>query len=94
MRRPLDILERGSCETLKAAVHATALGLAVVMSVYNAAAWARRRQRHLAVNAVLYVALTAWERKHVAHHLVELRRPRELEPAVSKSALETADIVA
>ena len=92
MRTQLEILEHGSCETLKAVVHATALGLAVVMGVYNTAAWLRRGERHLAVNALLYAALTAWERKHVAHHLAELRRPREFEPAVPESAPETAHI--
>ena len=77
----LDILKCGSCETLKAGVHATALGLATVMGIYNAAAWLRRREQHLAVNAVLYAALAAWEQKHVAHHIAELRRPRP-QPAV------------
>lgn len=76
----LDILKCGTCETLKAGVHATALGLAAVMGIYNAAAWLRRREQHLAVNAVLYAALAAWEQKHVAHHVAERRRPRP-EPA-------------
>ena len=72
----LAVLTRGSCERLKAGVHVTALGLAVVMGAYNAAAWMRRREPHLAVNAVLYGALIAWEQRHVAHHLA-LRHPRE-----------------
>lgn len=72
----LDILKCGSCEALKAGVHATALGLAAVMGIYNAVAWLRRREQHLAVNAVLYAALAAWEQKHVAHHLAARRRPR------------------
>ena len=76
MTMKLDVLECGSCEPLKIAIHGAALGLAVVMGVYNAAAWLSRRQQHLAVNAVLYAALTAWEQQHVAHHLAELRRPR------------------
>lgn len=70
---PLRVLKCGSCETLKAGVHATALGLFAVMALYNAAAWLCRRQRHLAVNAVLYGALTAWEQNHVAHHLAARR---------------------
>ena len=49
----LDVLQCGSCEGLKVCVHGTALGLAVVMGAYNAAAWLTRRQPHLAVNAVL-----------------------------------------
>ena len=70
----LVVLQNGSCERLKAGVHATALGLAALMGLYNAAAWLRRRQTHLAVNTVLYAVLTAWEQKHVSHHLAELRR--------------------
>ena len=78
----LNVLNSGSCEGLKAGIHTTALGLAVVMGVYNAAAWFRRRQPHLAVNAVLYAALAAWEERHVAHHLAT-RRPRlDVEPAL------------
>src|SRR2546428_2120356 len=73
MPLPLDVLKPGTSEGLKAGVHATALGLAVVMGVYNAAAWLRRREPHLAVNAVLYTALMAWEQQHVAHHLAARR---------------------
>jgi len=38
------------------------------MGLYNAAAWLARRDRHLAVNTVLYAALILWEQHHVAHH--------------------------
>ena len=58
----LPILQRGSCEPLKAGVHAAALGLFAIMGLYNAAAWLSRRQTHLAVNAVLYSALIIVER--------------------------------
>jgi hypothetical protein len=75
VRTPTDVLRCGSCEEIKVAVHAGALGLATIMGVYNAAAWLIRRERHLAINAVLYAALTAWEQGHVVHHLRELRRP-------------------
>lgn len=68
----MDVLHCGSWER-KAGLHATALGLAAVMMAYNAAAWLSRREKHLAVNAVLYAALTAWE-QHVLHHLAELKR--------------------
>jgi hypothetical protein len=71
----LEILNCGSCEGLKFGVHAATLGLAVVMSTYNLAAWLRRREQHLAVNAVLYTALVALEHHHVAHHLALLRKP-------------------
>ena len=73
----LTVLQCGECEPLKAGVHGSALALAAVMGLYNAAAWLRRRDTHLAVNAVLYVALVAWEQKHVAHHLRALKRVRD-----------------
>jgi hypothetical protein len=40
------------------------------MGAYNAAAWVRRRQSHLAINATIYVAAVFWEQRHVAHHLL------------------------
>ena len=90
MGNPLNVLKCGSCEVLKTTVHGTALGLAVIMGVYNAAAWLRRREQHLAVNAVLYAALTAWERKHVAHHLALLRRSREADLPATATAVPSA----
>jgi hypothetical protein len=77
MTMQLTVLQCGQCETLKAGVHATALGLAAVMGIYNAAAWLSRRQTHLAVNAVLYTLMTAWEQKHVAHHLAAIKKCRD-----------------
>ena len=71
----LDVLRCGNCEPLKLSVHASALGLAAVCGVYNAAAWLIRREAHLAINTVLYIALTLWEQQHVAHHLAAMRRP-------------------
>lgn len=84
MEIELRILQCGSCEPLKIGVHAGAFGLAAICGLYNAIAWLSRREPHLAFNAVLYAALTAWETEHVRHHLVELRRvrPEELEPPV------------
>jgi hypothetical protein len=76
----LNVLNCGSCEALKTGVHAAALGLAVVMGAYNAAAWLRRRQPHLAINAVLYTALAAWESQHVLHHVAALPPRREVDP--------------
>ena len=64
----VKLLEHGAYEELKLAVHATTLGLAAVMCLYNAAAWLRRGERHHGINAVVYAALIAWERKHSAHH--------------------------
>ena len=76
MTMGLPILKCGNCEELKLGVHATALGLAALCGLYNAAAWLSRREQHLAVNAVLYAALIAFEQRHVAHHIAEMRRPR------------------
>jgi hypothetical protein len=72
----MTVLQCGSYEPLKTGFHATALGLMAVMGLYNAAAWLQRRDTRLAVNAVLYTALTIWEQKHVAHHVAVLRRCR------------------
>jgi len=74
MTMDLEVLKCGNCEELKAGVHATALGLCIVMGVYNVASWLSRREAHLAVNAVLYTALTFWEHQHVSHHVAELRK--------------------
>ena len=69
MTVPLPILKQGACEPFKAAVHGASLGLFALMGLYNAAAWINRRERHLAVNAVLYCLGAAWETRLVAHHL-------------------------
>lgn len=63
------MLNVGQCEPLKAAVHGLVLATVGVCAVYNAAAWLKRRQRHLAINAIVYGAAVWWERTHVMHHL-------------------------
>lgn len=68
-RWELNVLNSGRCEPLKAAVHGVLFATATVCAAYNAAAWLRRRQRHLAINAVIYSAALVWERCHIAHHL-------------------------
>jgi hypothetical protein len=75
MTMDMKVLECGNCEPLKLGVHAAALGIAALCTVYNAAAWLVRREDHLAVNALLYAGLIAFEQRHVAHHIAELRRP-------------------
>ena len=65
-----DMLNVGECEPLKAAVHGVLLATVAVCAAYNAAAWLKRRQRHLAINAVVYGLAVWWERAHVMHHLV------------------------
>lgn len=77
MDMEIRVLRGGQCEPLKAGVHATALGLFVVMGAYNGAAWLLRREGHLALNAVVYGALIVWEQHHIAHHLAAIRRCQE-----------------
>jgi hypothetical protein len=79
--RSLPILYPGSCEPLKAVVHAAALGLAGLMGAYNAAAWLQRRQSHLALNAIIYFAAVCFEQRHVAHHLTPCFRPAAAPPS-------------
>ena len=85
MTMDLEVLKCGNCEELKLGVHATALGLAVLCGLYNAAAWLSRREQHLALNAVMYAALVAIEQRHVAHHIAELRHS----PTAPLAAAET-----
>ena len=100
MTTQLKVLQCGSCEPLKTGFHATALGLMAIMGLYNAAAWIQRRDRHLAVNAVLYTVLSMWEQKHVAHHLAELRRCRQsleqavVEPVAAHTEVDAGPIAA
>jgi hypothetical protein len=83
----LSILDSGSRETLKGAVHGVTLCLAVLMWAYNAAAWLQRRQRHLAVNVLVYTALVLFEREHVKHHWAT-----PAEKAVSAALLAAAAV--
>jgi len=75
MTLDMKVLKCGNCEELKLGVHATALAIATVCGLYNAAAWLSRREQHLAVNAALYAALIAFEQRHVAHHIAAMRHP-------------------
>jgi hypothetical protein len=73
-----DMLDVGRCEPLKAGVHGLLLATAALCAAYNAAAWLKRRQRHLAINAIIYGVATVWEHTHVQHHLREcapVKRP-------------------
>jgi hypothetical protein len=89
MTLDLKVLKCGNCEELKLGVHGLALGVAAVCGLYNAAAWLSRRERHLAVNAVLYSALIVFEHRHVAHHMEEIRRPPRTSGGVTNAT--TAD---
>jgi hypothetical protein len=95
MTMDLKVLKCGNCEELKLGVHALALGVAALCGAYNAAAWLSRREPHLAVNAVMYAALIAFEQQHVSHHIAELRRPHAAsEPtAATEAVAEAAHVV-
>lgn len=80
-----DMLDSGQCEPLKAAVHGVVLVLAGVCALYNTAAWIKRRERHLAINAVIYTSTVWLERCHVKHHLAACA------PA-APAAKETSDL--
>jgi hypothetical protein len=87
----LTILNNGECEPLKAAVHGAALGLCALMGAYNAAAWLRRRQPHLGINAIIYLSAVVWEHRHVVHHLrpcIESRVLRQIAPAPPPASAE------
>lgn len=71
-----SILQCGTCERLKAGTHAIALVTAATCAAYNLSAWLVRRQRHLAVNAVVYAAAVMWELEHVRHHMESLANAR------------------
>src|SRR5918912_258270 len=86
MTTDLPILKCGNCEPLKLGVHAGAMGIAALCGIYNAAAWLSRREAHLAINTVLYTALTIWEQQHVSHHLAALRRRVEEDAALATAA--------
>jgi hypothetical protein len=64
-----EMLDSGHSEPLKAAVHGVVLAAVGVCAAYNVAAWIKRRQPHLAVNAVVYCAAVWWEHSQVLHHL-------------------------
>lgn len=74
------VLESGKCEPLKTAVHGFLLGTVALCAAYNAAAWLKRRQLHLGINAIVYGAAIYWERCHVAHHLAACRLDLPQEP--------------
>lgn len=80
----VSILETGSSEVVKAAVHGIALCLVALMGTYNVAAWLQRRQRHLAFNAAIYAALAVFEYQHVCHHRAALA------PAVGAAGVAAA----
>ena len=59
----------GHAEQVKAAVHGATTLLLAGMATYNMTAWYFRRDRHLAINAVIYTLFTAWEAEKTRSHL-------------------------
>jgi hypothetical protein len=75
-----EMLDSGRCEPLKAAVHGVLLATASLCAAYNTAAWIKRRQTHLAVNAIVYSAAIFWEGCHIAHHLAACPVEAKVQP--------------
>ena len=74
----MELLNCGSYERLKAAVHlVVGIGCAVCAG-YSVACLTRRRNPHLFVNAVVYAAGTVWESNHVRHHWRAIGRHDEV----------------
>ena len=74
------MLDNGECEPLKAAVHGVMFATVCLCAAYNTAAWLKRRQRHLAINAIIYISAALWERGHILHHLEPCVRHPEVRP--------------
>src|SRR5262245_3471693 len=72
------MLDNGRCEPLKAAVHGVLFATVCLCAAYNTAAWLKRRQRHLAINAIIYIGAIWWERGHIVHHLEPCTRRQEV----------------
>ncbi len=68
-----EMLDNGECEPAKAAVHGVLMATVAVCAAYNTAAWLKRRETHLAINAIVYSAAVWWERCHIVHHLRSCR---------------------
>ena len=65
----MEVLNSGRCEPAKAAVHGLLMATVALCAAYNTAAWIKRREVHLGVNAIIYSAAVWWERCHIVHHL-------------------------
>lgn len=83
----LEILYVGQCEPLKAVVHGVLMGTVALYALYNSAAWVRRREPHLAVNALIYTAATAWEYLHTQQHLLRYCSVRNSPPRTDTAHL-------
>jgi hypothetical protein len=68
MGEQVSVFDSGRCEPLKLSVHAALGSLALLCLGYNSLAFLRRRERHLAMNVLLYGSLLALETRKVRHH--------------------------
>ena len=84
LRTVSEMLDNGECEPTKAAVHGVLMATVAVCAAYNTAAWIKRRQTHLAINAIVYTAAVLWERCHVVHHLRSCRGSSSTVSSVDK----------
>jgi hypothetical protein len=66
---PRAFCESGTCETLKGSAHVGLGVFAAACFLYNLVAFCYRREKHLAVNGVVYGVVTAYEISKVKHHL-------------------------
>ena len=57
----MSLLNKGSDEAYKGALHAYLAGFLTVVGSYNLAAYLARRERHLLTNTVIYTAGVGWE---------------------------------
>ena len=92
--RPWEVklLDPGRCEPLKATVHGVLFATVAVCAAYNTAAWLKRRQRHLAINAVIYGFALFWERGHIVRHLTACQGERPEAPAAVEPAPAPQDL--
>lgn len=72
--RPETFCRAGEKELEKGAIHAAAVVLVGAMAAYNAVAYWYRRERRLAVNAIVYGGLTVFEVQQTWRHWQHLRR--------------------
>lgn len=70
---PREFCQAGEAERVKLAVHGTMLAGAVACCVYNSASYYFRREKHNAINAIVYGMLVALEVVHVQHHYTDQR---------------------
>lgn len=65
----MTLLQSGNRETFKGCYHGALGVFAAGALVYNLAAFSVRKERHLALNVLLYGALVALESRKTAHHM-------------------------